>query len=181
MSLKRKEQNGEAGKEKRSMARSETFNFQSDLQAGIAGEYFVCCDLIMKGFRAYPSEQSLPYDVVLDTGKKIFKVQVKTTTRPRLLTTQRKNGYYIYQFETKRNQSQRQQGDCDIFALVSLDSLKVGYLWSENMPSIKQFRCDILANTYIPSRNSGSAMPYLSTIYRDPSWFLEEEEFFSAL
>ena len=39
-----------------------------DLQVGKAGEYLVCFDLIMKGFVAYPSEQGLPYDLVLDSG-----------------------------------------------------------------------------------------------------------------
>ena len=47
-----------------------------DLQVGKAGEYLVCFDLIMKGFVAYPSEQGLPYDLVLDTGNKMLKIQV---------------------------------------------------------------------------------------------------------
>ena len=34
-------------------------------------------DLIMKGFIAFPSEQGLPYDVLLDNGDKLLKVQVK--------------------------------------------------------------------------------------------------------
>ena len=38
-----------------------------DLQIGKAGEYLVCADLILRGFVAYPSEQGLPYDIVLDT------------------------------------------------------------------------------------------------------------------
>lgn len=50
-----------------------------DMQAGKAGEYLVCADLILKGFVAYPSEQGLPYDVVLDCGGKLLKVQVKAT------------------------------------------------------------------------------------------------------
>ena len=53
------------------------------LQIGKAGEYLVCADLIMKGFIAFPSEQGLPYDVLLDTGEKLLKVQVKTTEKPR--------------------------------------------------------------------------------------------------
>ena len=51
------------------------------LQIGKAGEYLVCADLIMKGFIAFPSEQGLPYDVLLDNGKKLLKVQVKTTEK----------------------------------------------------------------------------------------------------
>ena len=48
------------------------------LQIGKAGEYLVCADLIMKGFIAFPSEQGLPYDVLVDNGEKLLKVQVKT-------------------------------------------------------------------------------------------------------
>ena len=53
------------------------------LQIGKAGEYLVCADLIMKGFIAFPSEQGLPYDVLLDNGDKLLRVQVKTTEKYR--------------------------------------------------------------------------------------------------
>ena len=56
-----------------------------ELQIGKAGEYLVCADLILKGFVAYPSEQGLPYDVVLDIDGKLYKVQVKTTTTYRTI------------------------------------------------------------------------------------------------
>ena len=41
----------------------------SELQTGKEGEYLVCADLILKGLIAFPSEQGLPYDVVVDAGK----------------------------------------------------------------------------------------------------------------
>lgn len=50
-----------------------------DLQTGKAGEYLVCADLILNGFVAYPSEQGLPYDVVMDFNGRLLKVQVKST------------------------------------------------------------------------------------------------------
>ena len=56
-----------------------------ELQTGKAGEYLVCADLILKGFVAFPSEQGLPYDVLLDTGEKIIRIQVKTTSGPRIV------------------------------------------------------------------------------------------------
>ena len=49
------------------------------LQIGKAGEYLVCADLILKGYIAFLSEQGLPYDVLLDNGNKLVKIQVKTT------------------------------------------------------------------------------------------------------
>ena len=71
------------------------------LQIGKAGEYLVCADLILKGFIAFPSEQGLPYDVLLDTGEKLLRVQVKTTERPRLVK-QRNTPIPAYIFSIKR-------------------------------------------------------------------------------
>ena len=61
-----------------------------DLQVGKAGEYLVCFDLIMKGFVAYPSEQGLPYDLVLDTGKKDVEDTSKDYKRAENNPTKRK-------------------------------------------------------------------------------------------
>ena len=57
----------------------------NELQIGKAGEYLACADLIMKGLVAFPSEQGLPYDVLVDTGKRLLRVQVKSTTAPRVI------------------------------------------------------------------------------------------------
>src|SRR5690554_7519452 len=75
------------------------------LQIGKAGEYLVCADLIMKGFIAFPSEQGLPYDILLDTGEKLLKVQVKTTEKARSVQ-QRKNPIPAYIFSIKRARSE---------------------------------------------------------------------------
>ena len=69
----------------------------NDLQIGKAGEYLVCADLITQGFIAYPSEQGLKYDVVVDTGKKLYKIQV-TTTRTYRAIPQRKDYTPAYLF-----------------------------------------------------------------------------------
>ena len=71
------------------------------LQIGKAGEYMVCSDLILKGFIAFPSEQGLPYDVLLDTGEKILRVQVKTTEGHRIIP-QRNVETKAYIFNVKR-------------------------------------------------------------------------------
>jgi len=73
----------------------------NDLQAGKAGEYLVCADLIVKGYVAFPSEQGLPFDVVLDVEGRLLRVQVKTTRRLRPLV-QRKRPISAYQFNIKR-------------------------------------------------------------------------------
>jgi len=93
--------------------------FINDMQAGKAGEYLVCADLIAKGFIAYPSEQGLPYDVVLDVGNRLLKVQVKAT-RTHKQTPQRVSNINSYAFNIKRcgkgNKSTVTNESCDILS-----------------------------------------------------------------
>lgn len=123
----------------------------NELQVGKAGEYMVCTDLILKGFVAFPSEQGLPYDVLMDNGKRLLRVQVKTTTGPRTIP-QRAKESQAYIFNIKRhgsNNAQRYDGnEVDIFALVCLDTRKVGYLLNGDMPATLNLRVDSLRGTY---------------------------------
>ena len=123
----------------------------NELQIGKAGEYLTCADLIMKGFVAFPSEQGLPYDVLVDNGKRLLKVQVKTTTAPRIIPQRAKDSYaYIFNIKRhgKRNTQIYDDGEVDIFALVCLDTRLVGYLRNEEMPTTVNFRVDSLRGTY---------------------------------
>ena len=93
----------------------------NDLQNGLAGEYLVCADLILKGLSAFPSDQGLPYDVVLDIGSKLLKVQVKTTTGVRVVQQRAKETKcYIFNIKRhgKKNNSRYGADEIDIFALV---------------------------------------------------------------
>ena len=123
----------------------------NELQIGKAGEYLVCADLIMKGLVAFPSEQGLPYDVLVDNGKRLLKIQVKTTTAPRIIP-QRAKDTCAYIFNVKRcgkNGSQRyNDAEIDMFALVCLDTRKVGYLLNGDMPETLNLRVDSLRGTY---------------------------------
>ena len=121
------------------------------LQIGKAGEYLVCADLIMKGFIAFPSEQGLPYDVLLDTGKKLLKVQVKTTEKARSVQ-QRKNPIPAYIFSIKRagsnGKTRYEEKEIDLFALVCLDTMKIGYLTNKEMPTTINIRVDAFRGSY---------------------------------
>jgi len=123
----------------------------NEMQTGKAGEYIVCADLIIKGFVAYLSEQGLPYDVVLDNGNKLFRIQVKTTEKPREIP-QRNKKTFAYIFNIKRNGSggQTKYGDneIDLFALVCLDTMTVGYLIPSEVPDTVNFRVDKLRGSY---------------------------------
>lgn len=122
-----------------------------ELQIGKAGEYLVCADLIIKGFVAFPSEQGLPYDVLLDTGKRLLKIQVKTTQEPRLVP-QRNKDTICYIFNVKRAGKKKATrytlSEIDLFALVCLDTGKVGYLANSEMPETINIRVDSLKGSY---------------------------------
>lgn len=121
------------------------------LQIGKAGEYLVCADLILKGFVAFPSEQGLPFDVLVDNGKKLLKIQVKTTSEPRIVP-QRNQDSKAYVFNVKRcgkNGIMRYgESEIDLFALVCLDTMKIGYVVTSKMPETINIRVDSLRGTY---------------------------------
>lgn len=123
----------------------------NELQIGKAGEYIVCADLIIKGLIAYPSEQGLPYDVVIDNGTKLIKCQVKTTERPRVIP-QRKKETFAYIFNIKRhgkgNTKRYTNEEIDIFALVELENKTVIYLKNEDTPDTINIRVDSLRGSY---------------------------------
>lgn len=131
-----------------------------EMQIGKAGEYLVCADLILKGFVAYPSEQGLPYDVVLDIDGRLYKVQVKTTTTYRVIP--RPNNYndqkaYIFNIKRKGKGGKKRYAndEIDIFALVCLDTMQVGYIKNANMPTTISFRVDDLRGTYYDEQGKG--------------------------
>lgn len=115
----------------------------SDMQCGKAGEYLVCADLILQGYVAFPSEQGLPFDVVCGVGKRLVKIQVKTTREP-LLVPQRKNEQRGYLFHVKRCGKRGKgvylDGAIDVFALVALDTRKIAYLHCSDVRTTMSFR-----------------------------------------
>lgn len=123
----------------------------SDMQIGKAGEYLVCAELITMGYIAYPSEQGLPYDVVLDAGGRLLKVQVKTT-RTHKQTPQRVSNINTYAFNIKRcgkkNKSSHTKESCDIFALVALDEKQIGYMKNADIKQTMFFRVESMRGSY---------------------------------
>lgn len=121
------------------------------MQIGKAGEYLVCADLILKGFVAYPSEQGLPYDVVIDTGNNLLRIQVKTTSKYKKIPQRQKESYaYIFNIKRhgKNNTTRYTKNEVDMFALVTLDTMQVGYIKNVDMPDTINLRVDKLKNTY---------------------------------
>ena len=129
-----------------------------ELQIGKAGEYLVCADLILKGFVAYPSEQGLPYDVVLDIDGKLYKVQVKTTEKYKTIPQhQIDTKAYIFNIKRKGKYGKKRYAndEIDIFALVCLDTMQIGYIKNADMPTTINFRVDALRGTYYDEQGKG--------------------------
>lgn len=122
-----------------------------EMQIGKAGEYLVCADLILKGFVAYPSEQGLPYDVILDIKGKLYKVQVKTTETYKTIPQRNvESKAYIFNIKRKGKGGKKRytSDEIDIFALVCLDTMKVGYIRNKDMPTTINLRVDGLRGDY---------------------------------
>ncbi len=105
------------------------------LDLGTAGEFIVCADLILAGFRAFQSSQGLPYDVVADFGGNLIRIAVKSTTAPRSRPA-RENSRVCYQFMVSRGRrlsSGKTDGraydpaDVDLVAFCGLDTRRVAY------------------------------------------------------
>lgn len=88
---------------------------------GTGGEHLVCADLIRQGYWAYFTSASLPYDVVLDAGGSLLRVQVKTAVEVRQRSANRPRR--IYRFYAKNIDK------CvDLMAFVALDIFSVAYV-----------------------------------------------------
>ncbi len=102
-----------------------------DLEIGKAAEHLVVADLILSGYRAYLTEQGLPYDVVIDHAGTLYRVQVKATRRAKKMPARGAIGIgYLFQVRRAGKGGRRQypDGEFDIIALVALDIRVIAYL-----------------------------------------------------
>lgn len=101
------------------------------LEIGKAAEMLVCADLILKGYRAFLTDQGLPYDIVFDLNGRLLRVQVKASTQPKPVPN-RPGSAPSYMFHVRRagKGSKRRIGNdvFDILALVALDIRCIAYL-----------------------------------------------------
>jgi hypothetical protein len=108
-----------------------------DLEIGKAAEHLVVADLILAGYRAFLSDQGLPYDVIIDDGGSLYRVQVKAT-RGLKAVPQRSAYTPGYLFHTRRagkGGRRRYRGDeFDLLALVALDIRVIAYMRFADVP-----------------------------------------------
>ena len=101
-----------------------------EMELGRAGEYLVLADLLLNGWVAYPTSQGVPYDVAVDIGERIIRVQVKSTLMPKSGASMKRSSP-LYMFHTRRagKGGRRPYGkvDFDVLALVALDRRLIAY------------------------------------------------------
>lgn len=103
----------------------------TNLAVGIAAEHLVCAELLLLGYRAFMSDQNCPYDVAVELGGRLVRIQVKATREVRPLE-QYRTAVSAYQWHVRRTgrQGLRTYGadEFDLLALVALDIKRVAYL-----------------------------------------------------
>ena len=103
----------------------------AELQTGKAAEHLVCADLILQGLNAFLADQGLPYDVVVDDGSRLLRVQVKSASRP--MTAGRSGSdhrreFYRWNFRRAKRPKRVSASEIDYAALVALDVRMIAYV-----------------------------------------------------
>ena len=115
----------------------------TELEIGKVGEHLVCADLILQGYKAYLSDQGLPYDVIVDIGNKLLRIQVKTTMNYKSVP-QRVKPSKAYLFNSRRcgkgGKREYNNKEIDIVAFVCIKDNLIGYLKIEEVKTTMHFR-----------------------------------------
>ena len=102
----------------------------AEMEVGRAGEYLVMADLLLNGWVAYPTSQGVPYDIAVDIGDRVIRIQVKSTKMPKTPASLNR-GSPLYVFHTRRagkgGRRRYNIDDFDILALVALDRRLIAY------------------------------------------------------
>jgi len=107
----------------------------NDLELGKAAEHLVCADLIMQGYRAFLSDQGLPYDILVDVDGSFVRIQVKATRKPKNPSPSHRLslGYFFHLRRAGKGGRRRYPQDAfDLYALVAMDRQAIAYLAPED-------------------------------------------------
>jgi len=120
----------------------------NETRLGKAGEYLVCADLLLKGYNAFICESGLPYDVVVEDGRKLIRIQVKTTAKP--FDQKKRTPAYLFHVRRmgKGGRKSYTNDDIDMVALVAVDTKEIGYISIAEAKQTMQFRSETLRGQY---------------------------------
>lgn len=100
---------------------------------GTAAEYIACADLIINGYRAFPTIHAMSYDIVMEYGTHLIRVAVKGLTT--LNGPYPKSKRLCYRFALVRSGQRKAKAyagytkaDCDLIALVAVPERAVIYV-----------------------------------------------------
>ncbi|HIF6607507.1 group I intron-associated PD-(D/E)XK endonuclease [Serratia sp. TKO39] len=108
----------------------------SELELGKCGEYYAIFTLAKQGFVAYPSDQGLPYDVVVDVGGRLLRGQVKSTMGRRDYGRMKD----VYRWGTRSSKGANRPtlaAKCDFYAFVSISDEKIAFMATSEILSAK--------------------------------------------
>lgn len=102
------------------------------IELGKAAEYLVCADIILHGYRCYPSDQGLPYDLVIDVDGRLLRVQVKSASYAKNCNAKGRAERIAYTYNVRARGRSRKgrlsDRHCDLVAFVALDTRQIAYL-----------------------------------------------------
>ena len=111
--------------------RSNNVDNLTDLAVGTAAEHLVCFDLILAGYTAFLTDQNCAYDIAVEVGSKLYRLQVKSTRNQRP-TPQRTTHIPAYIWNVKRagkgGKRLYAKNEFDLLALVALDIQRIAYM-----------------------------------------------------
>lgn len=99
----------------------------SYLHQSLSAEYLVASDLTKQGYAVSTAAEGLPYDLLVDVGVKVLRVQVKSTKGLRASNPNKSTARYIFRI-SKIKGNQYTKNSFDIIAFVASDIGLVGYL-----------------------------------------------------
>lgn len=109
-----------------------------ELELGRAAEHLVCADLLLGGWHAFHTAQGMAYDLAVDVGARVIRVQVKATLHPRHpQPSMRANPAYFFSVRRAGRGAARvyRHDEFDVYALVALDRRLIGYFAKAELPS----------------------------------------------
>lgn len=109
-------------------------SLSKELQLGKAGEHLVCFDLISQGHNAFLADQGLPYDVLVDLGGKIKRIQVKTCSQ--VGDYGKSKNVYRFSLRSAKGANRAIRADkVDYIAFVFFDIKRVQYIPAREITS----------------------------------------------
>lgn len=96
---------------------------------GAAAEHFVCYDLLMRGYRASMTAAQSPYDITLDMGGRLIRVQVKSTLRGLVSQTSKTYKFLVGTAGPGKKLKPADMESCEVYAFVVLEPTpKIAYM-----------------------------------------------------